>query len=103
MVTHYPHRIRTIDAAPGAPEARRVADGVVDHLITRLRQIFCGLHGHDRLLHFETDRMFLECVSCGHRSSGWVLDLPKPIVRQRGDARRHVLMRPHLVSKRRIA
>lgn len=101
MVTHYPRRIVSADTAADAPAAHPA--GVIDHVVTRLRRMFCGLHGHDKLLHFDRDRMYLECVSCGHRSSGWELDLPGPVLRYGGDTRRHVLMRPHLVSNRRIA
>lgn len=41
--------------------------------IARVKQLFCGFHGHDALLQFETDRMFLRCVSCGHETPGWNL------------------------------
>jgi hypothetical protein len=69
----------------------------------RLRQMMCGLHGHDTLLHFDKDRLSLRCVSCGHETPGWELNEAPPTVTMRGDARRHVLPRPHLVSARKIA
>jgi hypothetical protein len=70
---------------------------------TWLREAYCGLHGHDNLLHFEKDRMSLECASCGHQTPGWELhEVQRPVVRARGEARRPVL-RPRLVSERRIA
>jgi hypothetical protein len=47
--------------------------------------------------------MFLRCVSCGHESPGWDLNEAPPNVTVRGDSRRHALVRPHLVSARRIA
>lgn len=72
-------------------------------VIAWLRQAFCGLHGHDQYLQFEHDRMFLRCVSCGHESHGWELNDPRPAVRVRGDARRHVLQPAHLVGARRVA
>jgi len=37
----------------------------------QVRQFFCGLHGHDALLHFEDNRISLLCTSCGHESPGW--------------------------------
>ena len=67
------------------------------------RQMLCGLHGHDTLLQFEEERMFLRCVSCGHETSGWELTETPPTVTVRGDARRHAIVRPTLVSARRIA
>lgn len=35
------------------------------------RQMICGLHGHDSLLHFEQGRISLLCASCGYESPGW--------------------------------
>jgi hypothetical protein len=79
-------------------------DDLVARSLARLRQLYCGLHGHDRLLQFRGERMFLECVSCGHESPGWELNLAPPRTVLRGDARRHALARPHLVNpERRIA
>jgi hypothetical protein len=72
-------------------------------VLERVHQMFCGLHGHDSLLQFEQTRMFLQCASCGHQSPGWELTQTPPTVRLRGDARRHVLVRPLLVDSRRIA
>ena len=71
----------------------------------RVRQAFCGLHGHDSLLQFGQDRMYLKCVSCGHESHGWELaDTPRPtLLSVRGEVRRSPLVRPQLVSVRRIA
>lgn len=45
-----------------------------------LRQFVCSLHGHDRLLQYETDRLSLKCTTCGHQTPGWTLDAPKPRV-----------------------
>jgi len=65
--------------------------------------MYCGLHGHDTLLQFEQDRMFLRCASCGHQTPGWELNEAPPTVTLRGDARHHRLARPQLISARRIA
>ncbi len=69
----------------------------------RMRQLWCGIHGHDALLQFEQERMFLRCVSCGHESPGWELTETPPTVRVNGDRRRHMLVRPQLVDARRVA
>ena len=71
----------------------------------RVRQAFCGLHGHDNLLQFEQDRMYLKCVSCGHASNGWELaDTRRPTMTSvREGIRRPALVRPQLISMRRIA
>jgi hypothetical protein len=102
MVTNYPHpmtaqgRMRTtaVSTAAGGPIAR---------VTEQLRHMFCGFRGHDTLLHFEDERMSLRCVSCGHETPGWELNEPRPTVTVRGDARRHALVRPQLVSERKIA
>jgi hypothetical protein len=65
--------------------------------------MFCGISGHDNLLQFEQDRMFLKCTSCGYESPGWELtDTPPPVTAQ-GKERPRPLVRPHLVGARRIA
>jgi hypothetical protein len=37
----------------------------------QVRQVICGLHGHDSLLHFEQGRLSLLCSSCGYETPGW--------------------------------
>jgi len=78
-------------------------DGISDRALGWVRQALCGLHGHDTLLQFEQERMFLKCVSCGHETPGWELNEAPPTVRIRGDARRHAIARPHFAEERRIA
>jgi hypothetical protein len=39
----------------------------------KVRQVVCGMHGHDALLHFEQGRMSLQCTSCGYETPGWDL------------------------------
>ena len=98
MVTNYPIASRE-GVTTATTHAHTDGLGVLD----RVRQMFCGLHGHDTLLHFEQDRMSLRCVSCGHETPGWELTEARPTVTVRGDARRTTMHRPHLVSARRIA
>jgi hypothetical protein len=78
-------------------------DGVGANVMTWMRQAICGLHGHDSLLHFETDRMSLRCVSCGHESPGWELDQPKEHTAVATEVPRRQLLRPNLVGARRVA
>ncbi len=102
MVTNYPHSIASHNGMQATSEDGKM-DGFGVRVLDRMRQMVCGLHGHDSLLHFDKDRMSLRCVSCGHETPGWELNEVRPTVTVRGDARRHVLARPHLVSERRIA
>ena len=95
MVTNYPQAVANRQVASAAHQ-----EGV--SMVERLRQMMCGLHGHDTLVQFEQDRMFLRCVSCGHETPGWELNEPRPQVTVR-EAPRAALARPHFVTERRIA
>jgi hypothetical protein len=75
----------------------------VTNVFDLMRQAYCGLHGHDNLLQFEHDRMFLKCTSCGHESPGWELTETPPITTEEKPAPRPALARPQLVSERRVA
>jgi hypothetical protein len=100
MVTNYPHRLARDEEQERAGEGQDGGFGT--RLVDRLRQVVCGLHGHDRLLQFERDRMFLRCVSCGHETPGWELaETPRPVVAR--EETRPALVPAHLVSARRIA
>jgi hypothetical protein len=81
-----------------AMAARRVEHGV----LTRVQRALCGLHGHDTLLQFGHQRLYLKCVSCGHESPGWTISDTRA-ARPRGAARLHALVRPELAAARRIA
>lgn len=80
-------------------------------VMDRVRQLWCGLHGHDSLLQFEHDRMFLRCVSCGHESPGWELNEAPPTVSNRTvqtvqtvqTPARAQTLRPQFVGARRVA
>ena len=100
MVTHYPQMSssETLSLA----EHAHSADGIGARMLGWFRQAYCGLHGHDNLMHFEKERMYLECVSCGHETPGWELTEPRPVVSARVEPRA-MLHRPRLVSARRIA
>jgi hypothetical protein len=95
MVTNYPQAITT---KRQVVEAQQESVGMFE----RLRQMMCGLHGHDALVQFEQDRMFLRCVSCGHETHGWELNDLRPRVTVR-EVPRAALARPHFVTERKIA
>ena len=99
MVTNYPQRL----ASQEALQTHGSTSGWLESFSQRLSQMLCGFRGHDTLLHFEDERMSLRCVSCGHETPGWELNEVPPTVTVRGDARRHAIVRPQLVSERRIA
>jgi hypothetical protein len=71
-------------------------------MVDRVKQMWCGLHGHDALLQFEQDRMFLRCVSCGHETPGWNLNEAPPTVALQTETSAP-LVQPQLISVRRVA
>src|SRR5437773_7448448 len=73
--------------------------GVMD----RVRQMFCGLQGHDNMLQFEHEHMYLRCTSCGHQTPGWRLDDLQPVRTVQADASSRTLVRARLDSVRRVA
>jgi hypothetical protein len=101
MVTNYPHPMSAQEGL--RTTAATAPSGGFARVMELLNQTFCGLRGHDTLLQFEDERMSLRCVSCGHETPGWELNEVPPTVTVRGDARRHAMARPQLISTRRIA
>jgi hypothetical protein len=96
MVTDYPQRLTAT-----AEIHSQAAAGLVARAMGRLSQAFCGLRGHDSVLHFEGNRVMMRCTSCGHDSPGWEISGRGPRKRFDGDARRHHLNPPaRLVLKK---
>ena len=65
------NHLQDVARFPAARQATPEARGLIGRALDRLQHAWCGLHGHDSLLHFEHDRMFLRCTSCGFESRGW--------------------------------
>ena len=95
MVTNYPQQLMASHAARRIGETTLVARG-----ITRVRQLLCGLRGHDALLHFEGKRVMMRCASCGYHTPGWETGERAPRRRFDGDPRRHRLAPPPLVLRK---
>jgi hypothetical protein len=110
MVSNFPRLfVSAGESTPRAEQTRQApqapqADGFGERVLDRVREAFCGLHGHDSMLQFEQERMFLKCVSCGHESPGWELNEPAPTVVARVDHRLpSATTRHQIVGERRIA
>jgi hypothetical protein len=87
---------------------RRATDqGTWDRLrsygVGYVRQKLCALHGHDQLLQFESDRMFLRCTSCGFETPGWQVGERPPRPAFRSKPRQRRVSRPQAIRDRRIA
>ena len=48
-----------------------------------LLRLICGFRGHENYLHFEANRVCLQCVACGHESPGWTVESRRPAPRFR--------------------
>ena len=55
--------------------------GMIGALLRSLNRFWCGLHGHAILMHFEPNRLSLECALCGFKSEGW--DVGRPMTARR--------------------
>jgi hypothetical protein len=46
-----------------------------------LMRLICAIRGHEDYLQFDKNRMFLQCIDCGHVSPGWTIDARRPVLR----------------------
>jgi hypothetical protein len=95
MVTNYPQQLTAT-----AHVTHDKAEHVVARTLSRLGQLFCGLRGHDSVLHFEGNRVNMRCTSCGHDTPGREISGRGPRRRYEGDARRHLLATQRLVLRK---
>ena len=87
LVLHGSVHISSPEHVVALPQAAKPSH--VDRALRCLGRWFCLLRGHDMLPQFSSNRLFLKCTSCGEESPGWQLAGAHPVVRFRGDARRH--------------
>ena len=84
-------------------DANEADSGIGARVLVWLKEFYCGLHGHDNLMQFGKERVYLQCASCGHETPGWMLTETPPRIVARADSRRHAIARPRVVTARRIA
>jgi hypothetical protein len=95
MVSNYPQQLTS-----RAEMAAQQGASLVNRAVNRFSQLFCGLRGHDSVLHFEGKRVNMRCTSCGHDTPGWDVSGRAPRQRYEGDARRHALKPQRLVLRK---
>ena len=101
--THSPQPVASNGLLTATHSAHDTESSLRARVLSWFTEFYCGLHGHDNLMQFEKERVFLQCASCGHETPGWALSGVPPRIVVRGDARRHKLARPRLITARRIA
>jgi hypothetical protein len=79
---------------------------VLSSLARHVTQFWCGLHGHLVMLHFEPNRLSLQCSLCGYESDGWEVGRPmtarRPVNNPQARPERRRALRA-LPSKARLA
>ena len=103
MVSNFPRFFARPDEFTSRPEQAPQGEWFGERVLDRVREAFCGLHGHDNLLQFKQDRMFLKCFSCGHESPGWELNETPPTLVAAADSEQRALVQTQLISERHIA
>jgi hypothetical protein len=78
-----------IDNTFGINRTRRGEAAAETPFLTRLSafarqaaRIWCGVHGHVILLHFEPNKLSLQCSLCGYETEGWEVGRPMTARRQ---------------------
>jgi hypothetical protein len=56
--------------------------GVMSAMVRQCARFWCGLHGHVIMLHFEPNKLSLQCSLCGYETEGWEVGRPMTARRQ---------------------
>jgi hypothetical protein len=75
---------------------------IVAAISRQLSRMWCAMHGHLILLHYEPNKLSLQCALCGYESEGW--DVGRPLAARRPlerAARMDKSLHPHLVRTER--
>ena len=78
-----------LDNVFGINRARRDEQATSDWVVNlcsaiarQLARMWCGLHGHLIMLHFEPHKLSLQCSLCGYETDGWEVGRPMTARRQ---------------------
>jgi hypothetical protein len=63
------------------PESSSLARAVTA-VSRQLARMWCGLHGHVIMLHFQPNKLSLQCSLCGYETEGWEVGRPMTARRQ---------------------
>jgi hypothetical protein len=79
MASSCPQQVASVPELQDRRSSARVEEGISAFVLDRIGQMLCGISGHEHMLQFEDDRMFLECLTCGHQSPGWQIARRSPV------------------------
>ena len=79
---------------------------VFSALARQLAKLWCGVHGHVIMLHFQPNKLSLQCSLCGYETEGWEVGRPMTARREANNPQarpeRRRTLRP-LPAKARLA
>jgi hypothetical protein len=81
MMSNAPTHAFAAESPVSAEDVR--THGPVVRFIGWLEQSLCALHGHDAILQYERNRIYLRCTSCGHETPGWEVASNASLLRHR--------------------
>jgi hypothetical protein len=55
---------------------------IVSAIAGQFARLWCGMHGHLIMLHFEPNKLSLQCSFCGYETEGWEVGRPMTARRQ---------------------
>jgi len=80
--------------------------GALSAVSRQLARLWCGMHGHLIMLHFQPNKLSLHCSLCGYETEGWEVGRPMTARRQANNPQarpeRRRTLRP-LPTKARLA
>jgi hypothetical protein len=102
MITNAPNDVFLAESALPAGDVR--PHGFVAWSLAWFQEALCALHGHDAILQYERNRIYLRCTSCGHETPGWEVATNATTVRHRPvETRKTLASSGDLAVARRIA
>jgi hypothetical protein len=64
------------------PDAPSLIARIFSAMARQLARLWCGMHGHLIMLHFEPNKLSLQCSLCGYETEGWEVGRPMTARRQ---------------------
>ena len=65
-------------ASQGVPDSADLITRAFQWVVLAMRRVVCAAMGHERVLQFESHRLSLRCIVCGHQTVGWIIGEPEP-------------------------
>ena len=71
-----------IKGAGRAEESTNIFTRIFAAIARQVARLWCGLQGHLIMLHFEPNKLSLQCSLCGYETEGWEVGRPMTARRQ---------------------